>query len=124
MRIVFLILLLPLMSTAQTINLPVWVVDSLLFETTKGRQCSVVMEAQQNEIEKLGAELMHVNKALELKQSETQTLESLLSNSKEQGRVDKMQHDLNEKVLKKKVRKRNLLILGESVVIVLLISTL
>lgn len=109
-------------SQAQTVLLPTWVADSLIYETKKGRQCANVIKAQANEIEKLGAELMHTNKALDLKQSETQTLESLLSNSKEQGRVDKMQADLDKSVLKKKVRRRNLLILGESVVIVLLLA--
>lgn len=109
--------------SAQTV-LPNWVADSLIYETFKGRACGIALQASQEEIIALGAELMHVNKALDLKQSETSTLESLLSNFKEQGRVDKMQADLDKSVLKKKVRKRNILILGESVVIVLLISTL
>lgn len=110
-----------LSCTAQTASLPTWVIDSLIYETTKGRQCSVVMEAQQNEIEALGKELLHTGEALKLSQSESKTLTGLLSNSKEQGRVDKMQADLNKKVLKDKVKKRTILIIGETILIVILL---
>jgi hypothetical protein len=107
-------------TSAQTV-LPNWVIDSLIYEASYSRKCEQVRIAQADEINKLGAELMHTNTALDLKQSETSTLESLLSNSKEQGRVDKMQHDLNEKVLKDKVKKRTFLIIGETILIVILL---
>lgn len=110
-------------TSAQTV-LPNWVADSLIYETFKGRVCDNVMKAQAVELEKQGKELLHTSKALELSQSESKTLSSLVLNAKEGQQILTMQFNEDRKVLKKKVRKRNFLILGESVVILLLISTL
>lgn len=109
--------------SAQTV-LPNWLIDSMAYEVRLGRQCTEVMKAQAVELEAQGKLLMHTNTALDLKNSETQTLEGLLDNAKKGNEVLGMQFALDKKKLQRKVRKRNLLILGESVVIVLLISTL
>lgn len=113
-----------LLGSAQAVLLPAWVVDSLIFEATYSRQCNKVITSQKDELEKQGLELLHTSKALELSQSESKTLSSLVLNAKEGQRIEQRQFNLDKDVLKKKIRKRNLLILGESVVIVLLISTL
>lgn len=107
-------------TTAQTV-LPNWLIDSMAFEVQRGRQCSLVIEAQQREIESLGKELIHTNTALKLSESKSQTLEVLLHNSKEGNEILGKQFALDKKKLERKVRKRNLLLIGETVLIVLLL---
>lgn len=124
MKYFILFLFTPMLISAQTVLLPAWVADSLIYEVYKGRACDNVMKAQAVELEKQGKELLHTSKALELSQSESKTLSSLVLNAKEGQRIEQRQFNLDKDLLKKKIRKRNFLILGESVVIVLLISTL
>lgn len=112
-----------LLGSAQT-ALPNWLIDSAIYEIQKGRQCTQVMQAQQNEIEKLGAELMHTGEALKLSESKSQTLESLVLNAKEGQRIESMQHELIVDGLKSKIKRLWVWVVGEGGVILLMILLL
>lgn len=111
-------------SKAQTVTLPAWVADSLIFETKLSRQCSQVMTAQTEEIKALGLELVANNKALQLSQSQSRTLEGLLTNSKENNQILTKQFALDLRREKRKSRKRGAVILGETIAIIGLILLL
>lgn len=93
-----------LSSSAQTV-LPNWLIDSMAFEVSKGRQCSLVVEAQQSEIQALGLELIATGKALELSQNESKTLSALVTNAKESNEILTMQFQKDIKQERKKTRK-------------------
>lgn len=107
--------------SAQTVLLPTWLTDSLIYEVKLGRQCNEVMKAQSKEIEALGKELMQTTKALTLSQSESQTLSSLLGNQKEANQILVKQNSEDKRKLKAKLRKRTILVIGQTVLIVILL---
>lgn len=120
-RIAFLLLFVPLLTTAQTINLPVWVIDSAMFEIRKGRQCESVVKAQANEIEKQGKELLAKDVVIELQKDESKTLIGLVGVEKEDRIIDAKEHKNEKQKLQRKVRKRNGIILVETIAIVVLL---
>lgn len=94
------------------------------FEVRKGRSCDSLQVLNERLIESQGVQLMNYDKALKLSESKSSTLEGLVLNAKEGQRIEQRQFNLDKDVLKRKVRKRNILIVGQSVVILLLVSTL
>ncbi|HEU5289473.1 MAG TPA: hypothetical protein VFU05_02445 [Cyclobacteriaceae bacterium] len=106
---------------AQTVTLPSWVADSLIFETFKGRQCSLVVEAQADEINKLGMELLANGKALELSGNQIKTLEALVKNLLEGQAIERKESLMDKQELKKKVKKRNLVIIAQGVLLIVLV---
>lgn len=123
MRAIILVLLCSLTASAQTVTLPTWLIDSMSYEVRLGRQCNEVMKAQSIELQKQGQELAHVNKALKLYQSESKTLESLVSNTKESQNLDFQQYALDLGKEKRKKRKWIKVAIVQTVVIVALILT-
>lgn len=119
-RLLIIFLLSPFLTQGQTVTLPTWLVDSLIFEAAYSRQCTQVITAQKDELEKQGVELLHTSKALELSQSESKTLSSLVLNAKEGQRIEQRQFNLDKDVLKRKIRKRNILIVGQTALIIIL----
>lgn len=105
-------------SKAQTVTLPTWVADSLIYEAKLSRQCSQVMTAQQEEIKALGAELVHTNTALKLSQSENKTLSGLVENAKESNVIltDQFNKDLKDE--RKKVKKWRRVAVIETVAVI------
>lgn len=114
----------PVIGNSQNFIIPTLYLDSLLFETSKYRVCDSVARFQQDEINKLGVELVHTNKALQLSQKESRTLEGLLTNSKENQELITKQFNLDRQKLKRKVKKRGAVILGETIAIIGLILLL
>lgn len=110
---IILLIFLPLLTTGQNILLPVWVVDSLIYESKVSRQCNEVVKAQTIELEKQGLELIHTNTALKLSQSQNGALTSLIGNSEKERELDKRQYALDKSKMKQKIKKRNGLILIE-----------
>lgn len=92
-------------GTAQTVILPSWVVDSLIYESKLSRQCSNVVTAQQAEIQALGVELVHTNTALRLSESKSSTLSKLLENQKESQNILTKQFSLNISKEKRKTKR-------------------
>lgn len=90
---------------AQTVLLPSWVADSLIYETKLSRQCSEVMKAQASEIESLGRELVANGKALQLSQSSNETLSALVENAKENNQLLTRQFSKDLREEKRKTRK-------------------
>lgn len=125
MRTAFLIALCLSMRVcmAQTVLLPTWVVDSLIYEAKLSRQCSQVMTAQQEEIKALGVELVHTNTALKLSQSETATLSSLVTNAKESNEILTQQFALHIQKQKRKVRKWRTIGIIQGVILIGIILT-
>lgn len=122
MKFVLLILaLIPAGLQAQNLSLPVWVIDSLLYETKLSRQCSIALDSQTVAFEKQGLELIETGTALKLYQSKSSTLQDLLDNQKQQRETDGKQAELDKKVLKDKVKRRNKVILAEALGILVLI---
>lgn len=111
-----------LSSTAQT-ALPNVILDSMIFEVKRGRQCELVIKSQADELQKQGQELAHTNKALKLSQSESKTLESLVSNTRESQNLDFQQYAIDLGKEKRKKRKWIKVALVQTVVIVVLILT-
>lgn len=110
--------------SAQATLLPNWVIDSLLYEAKLSRQCNQALVSLQAENKALGNELIHVGKALGLSQAESKALENLLQNSKQSKEIISMQYTQDRKELKRKIRKRNTVILGETLTLVVLILLL
>lgn len=100
-----------LRATAQTASLPTVILDSMIFEVKRGRQCELVIKSQSNELQKQGLELAHTATALKLSQSESKTLQGLLENSKESNQLQVRQHSLEIDGLKRKNRKKNVIII-------------
>lgn len=123
-RLLIIFLLSPFLTQGQTVTLPTWLVDSLIFEATYSRQCTQVITAQKDELEKQGVELLHTSKALELSQSESKTLSSLVLNAKEGQRIESMQHELIVDGLKSKIKRLWVWVVGEGGVILLMILLL
>lgn len=118
----FLLTILSLTASAQkTTTLPNWLVDSLLFEAKYSRQCSVALDSTITALEKQGQELLSTDKALKLSQSEATTLQGLVDNAVKDKEADKKQFDIDKDKLKKKIKKRNLVIVGEGFCIFILI---
>lgn len=92
-------------SKAQTVTLPTWVADSLIFEAKLSRQCSQVVQAQAEEIRALGVELSHTNKALILSYEYSNTLSHLIENAKESNQILTQQFALNLKTEKRKTKR-------------------
>lgn len=90
---------------AQTVTLPTWVADSLIYEAKLSRQCSQVVIAQQEEIKALSIELVHTGAALKLSQSESSTLSNLVNNVKESNQILTQQFALDISKEKRKVKK-------------------
>lgn len=121
MRNSIILVLISFTATAQTVTMPTWLVDSMIFEVSKGRQCSVVLQAQQVELEKQGLELVATGKALELSQKQTEIVSGLLENSKQSQEILTQQFNQDRKALRKKVRIRNLIIGGQLVLILIIL---
>lgn len=104
---------------AQTVLLPSWVADSLIYETKLSRQCNEVMKAQASEIESLGRELVANGKALELSQSSNETLSALLNNSKDANSIQALQFQKDLNTEKKKTRRWRRVAVIETVAVVI-----
>lgn len=91
---------------------------------TKYRSCDSVSQAKTVELEKQGKELVATGTALKVSQSENKTLSGLLQNQKENSELLTQQYALDRKVLKRKLRKRNGVILIETIGLIGLILLL
>lgn len=110
-------------QTAYT-SLPNWLIDSMAFEVKLGRQCNELQKAQAEQIQKLGLELIATGKLLEASESKNKVSEDMLQNSKESKDVLTQQFNLDRKELRRKIRKRNAVILGETLALIGLILLL
>lgn len=108
---------------AQTVLLPTWVVDSLIYEAKLSRQCSQVLTAQQEEIKALCVELVHTNTALKLSQSETATLSSLVTNAKESNEILTMQFQKDLSKQKRKTKRWRTIGIIQGVILIGIILT-
>lgn len=123
-RLVIILTFIPILSQAQTMSLPVWVIDSLVYESFKSRGCDSLQRAQAFEIESLGKELIATGTALKLSESKYSTLFALLENQKESQEILTKQFQLDKSKLKLKIKRRNKLIIGETLAILGLILLL
>lgn len=105
---------------AQTV-LPNWVVDSMAFEVRLGRECSNLQASQAEVIKAQGAEIVANGTLIKLSGNQIQTLEGMVLNLKDQNKLQSERFSNKEKVTKKKLRKRAIIIVGQAVIIVLLI---
>lgn len=123
--IIFLVCLIGgyLESKAQTVLLPTWVADSLIYEAKLSRQCSQVLTAQQEEIKALSIELVHTGTALKLSQSESSTLSNLVTNAKESNQILSKQFALDISKEKRKVKRWRRIGIIQAVVIIAIILT-
>lgn len=102
--VIFLVLFIGWGDMAAQTVLPNVIVDSMIFEVKRGRQCSLALEASQEEIKALGNELLHTGTALKLSQSESSTLNDLLDNAKEGNEIQAMQFQKDLQTEKQKVK--------------------
>lgn len=106
--------------SAQTV-LPDIIVDSMIFEVKKGRECNNLQASQAEVIKAQGEELLANGTLIKLSGNQIQTLESMVVNLKDQNKLQSERFSNKEKENKKKLRKRAVIILGQAVIIVLLI---
>lgn len=121
--VVILFSLILINSSAQPLStsLPNWLIDSMTFEVFKGRQCSLVVEAQQAEIKSLGAELLATGTALTLATNQIQTLEGLVKNYETGESLLKQENKIREKWFKEKIKRLWKVIVLEGVVILVIL---
>lgn len=121
MRAVIIGLLIVCSGTLAAQTVPPVILDSLIFEVKLGRACTQVTNAQAEEIKALGAELMQTNKALKLSMNESLTLQSLVDNSRQSNDILTKQFALDRKEMKRKLKRRTVIVIGETILILLLI---
>lgn len=114
-------IILAITSEAQTVTLPTWVADSLIYEVKLSRQCTQVTAAQALEIESLNKELNATSKALALSQSSNETISALLGNARDYSGILTQQFTLDKNKLKAKIKRLWFWLISEGVVIGLLI---
>lgn len=95
--------------------------DSVIYEVNRGRQCDSLRIYQVNLIDKLGAELLANGTLIKLSGNQIQTLEGMVVNLKDQNKLQSERFSNKEKVTKKKLRKRAVIILGQAVIITVMV---
>lgn len=114
----------PVIANSQNFSLPTSILDSLLWETERGRSCEVIRKLQANHIDSLGLEILANGKAIKLLESKSLTRDQLLKNMDEYVKLGNQEFALKEKGLKRKLRKRNGTIIIEGIAIIGLILLL
>lgn len=105
-------------GTAQTV-LPNAILDTMIFEVKRGRQCDIALQASQAEIQALGIELVHTGKALELSQSGNVVRDSLIENQKRGKEILSLQFSKDLKEEKNKTKRWRKVAFGEAVLVVI-----
>lgn len=111
----------PVIAKSQSFTLPTSILDSMLWEVERGRSCDSLRLAQAKLINSQGKQLLSTEKELKLSQAKSVLQDSLLANEQNQRKLDQRQSDLDKKVLKGKVKRRNKFIAIESIGIILLL---
>lgn len=106
------------LCVAQTVLLPSWVADSLIYEAKLSRQCLNVVIAQQAELKTIASELLHTGKALDLSKSESKTLGLLVENAKESNQILTKQFSLDMQKEKRKAKRWRRIAILETVGVV------
>ncbi|OPZ92349.1 MAG: hypothetical protein BWY74_01622 [Firmicutes bacterium ADurb.Bin419] len=108
-------------ANSQSFILPTKIVDSLIFEVKKGRQCDSLQQAQFNEIKKLGDDLLANGKIITLQKTENKQLSDIIITFQEEKALLEEKFVLKVEDLKTKIKHLWIGILSEGVVIILLI---
>ncbi len=109
---------------SQSFTLPTVIVDSMIFEVRKGRACDTVLRKQENEIQKLGAELVANGTLIVLQKKEVSQLEALLKNCEKLGALATQEFTIQKERLKDKIKKLIRVVILEGGVIVVLVILL
>lgn len=113
--------LIPLLGNSQTVTLPAWVVDSLIFEAHAYRACDSLQVAQQVELTTLGSELLQTRSALNMQQRQNETCENLVKNSRKETASVKQESKENDRRLKKRIVTLGKVSVLELAIIIILI---
>lgn len=116
-----LLILFPVMAFSQTYQVPSVILDSLIFETIRGRQCDSVLVAKNTHIEKLYQELSGKDRQIALHKGQYEAQEFITKTWEYQYKDLQELNRIEAKGLKRKVRNRTFLVIGEGVLIILLI---
>jgi hypothetical protein len=108
-------------ALCQTYTLPSVLFDSMVFEVRRGRSCDSLQILNDRIIESQGTQLLNYDKLVKTMDAKVSTLEALVENRKEATEKLTQQFNQDRKALKRKVRIRNLVILGEAVITLILI---
>ena len=117
-------LILPALVLSQNFTLPSVVVDSMIFEVRKGRACDSLQKAQLRLILATQEQLSSRDKVIALQDRQIEnygliqeTWEKRFTNAQELYTIEKSS-------LRQKVKKRNKLIVGQSLVIAILVAVI
>jgi hypothetical protein len=105
-------------------RLPSVIVDSMIFEVRKGRICDTLVNKQENQIQKMGLELMYQGKAIVLLKKESSTLDALLKNCEQLGTLAQKEFTIQKERLIVKIKKLVRVVIIEGGVIVVMIILL
>ena len=108
----------------QQYSLPSVLFDSLVYFTLKGKACDTLVQKQEAEIQKLGAELLANGQAIVLLQKESSTLDALVKNCEKLGELAQKEFKIEKQKLIVKIRKLIRVVIVEGVVIVVMIILL
>ena len=118
------LLIVPVVTHCQSFILRTDILDSLIFETRKGRSCDTLVQKQEIEIQKLGAELIANGQVIVLLQKESSTLDALVKNCENISNLAKQEYGIQKERFLVKIRKLWRVVVIEGGVIIVLIILL
>lgn len=93
----------------------------MIFEVRKGRACNVLVEKQEQEIKKLGAELVASGDAIKLLENKSTGQEKIIKNLEKDKKLHAQESDIEKQSLINKIKKLGRIVIIESGVIVVII---
>ena len=106
---------------SQSFTLPTKILDSLIFEVKKGRECDSLQQKQAFEIKMLENELLSSKEVIKLKTTENQQSSLIISSLNKTIALMSEKSDAEKARLKTRIRHLWTAVLSEGAIIVLLI---
>lgn len=108
----------------QSFTLPTKILDSLIWETRKGRSCDTLQRIQMAEIIALQNLQMASGAVIRIQRQQITLLDSLLLSKAREQEVNRNIHRLEKRGLINDLRRLKLVAIGEGVLVVLLVILL
>jgi hypothetical protein len=123
MRKLFLGLILTISGTAfcQNYTLPSVLLDSLVYETQRGRVCEQITAIQAVQLINLSDLIDSKGKAIELLKTQTNALQGQVYIWEQTYQLNDQQHQAQNRHLKKSILKWKLIAVGQAVLLILVV---
>lgn len=113
--------IIPLLGNSQTVTLPAWVVDSLIYNATQAKYYDTLVSKLDNQLAKQGAELATNQNALRMQTRQLLTADSLLRGKDKEILLVQERGEMLLKDEKKKSRRFKIAAVVEIVIILILL---